>query len=48
MFFELNDYLEENEFNQRKVKQSLISHLRNLSRCFDEYFPENITLQQHG
>ena len=48
MFSELNDYLEENEFNQRNVKQSLISHLHNLSQCFDKYFPENIAPQRHG
>ena len=27
MFSELNDYLEENKFNQKNVKQSIISHL---------------------
>ena len=43
MFSELNDYLEENEFNQRNVKQSVISHLPNLFQCFDKYFPEDIT-----
>ena len=47
MFFKLDDYLEENEFNQRNVKQSVISHLPNLSQWFDKYFPEDITPQQH-
>ena len=47
MFSELNYYLEENEFNQRNVMRSVISHLRNLSRWFDKYFPEDITPQQH-
>ena len=42
MCSELNDYLEENKFNQRNVKQSVISHLRNLFQCFDKYFPEDI------
>ena len=36
-----------NEFNQKNVKQSVISHLRNLSQWFDEYFPEDTTPQQH-
>ena len=43
MLSELNDYPEENEFNRRNVKQSVISHLRNLSQCFDKYFPKDIT-----
>ena len=47
IFSELKDYFEENEFNQRNVKQSVISHLRNLSQYFDKYFPEDTTLQQH-
>ena len=47
MFSELNDYLEENKFNQKYVKQSVISHLRNLSQWFDKYFPEDTTPQQH-
>ena len=47
LFSELNDYLKENEFNQRNVKQFVINHLRNLSQWFDEYFPEDITPQQH-
>ena len=41
MFSELNDYLEENKFNQKNVKQSVISHLRNLSQWLDKYFPED-------
>ena len=47
IFSELNDYFEENEFNQRNVKQSISSHHRNLSQCFDKYFSEDITPQQH-
>ena len=47
MFSELNDYLKENKFNQKNVKQSVISHLRNLSQWFDKYFPEDTTPQQH-
>ena len=47
MFTKLNDYLEENKFNQKNMKQSLISHLRNLSQWFDKYFPKNTTPQQH-
>ena len=47
MFSELNGYLEESEFNQRNVKQSIISHLRNLSQWFDKSFPEDITPQNH-
>ena len=43
IFSELNDYLQENEFNQRNVKQSIISHLRSLSQWFDKYFPKDIT-----
>ena len=31
LFSELNEYFEENEFNQRNVKQSVITHLCNLS-----------------
>ena len=38
MFSEINDYLEENKFNEKNVKQSVISHLRNLSQWFDKYF----------
>ena len=48
MFSELNDYLEENKFNEKNVKQSVISHLRNLSQWFDKYFPEDTTPQQHN
>ena len=47
MFSELNDYLEENKFNQKNVKQSVISHLRNLSQRFNKYFPKVTTPQQH-
>ena len=43
MSSELNDYLEENKFNQKYVKQSVISHLCNLSQWFDKYFPEDTT-----
>ena len=46
MFSELKDYLEENKFNQKNVKQSVISHC-NLSQWFDIYFPEGTTPQQH-
>ena len=48
MFSELNNYFEENEFNQRNVKQSVISYLRNLSPYFEKYFPKDIIPQQHG
>ena len=41
MFSELNDYLEENEFNQRNVKQSLISHLHNLN-VLTNIFPKTL------
>ena len=47
MFSKLNDYLEENKLNQKNVKQSVISHLRNLSQRFDKYFPKVTTSQQH-
>ena len=48
MFSELNDYLEENKFNQKNAKQCVISLLRNLSQWFDKYFPEDTTPQQHN
>ena len=38
----LNDYLKENKFNQRNVKQSVISHLCNLSQWLDKYFPKTL------
>ena len=41
VFSELNDYLEENEFNQRNVKQSLISHLHNLN-VLTNIFPKTL------
>ena len=48
VFSELNGYLDENKFNQKNVKQSVISHLRNLFQWFDKYFSEDTTPQQHG
>ncbi|XP_076823229.1 zinc finger BED domain-containing protein 5-like [Clavelina lepadiformis] len=47
MFSELNDFFEKNEFSQNIGKQSIISHLHNLSQWFDKYFPEDTTPQQH-
>jgi len=43
MLTELCDFLEENELSQNIVKQSIISHLHDLSQWFDEYFPEDTT-----
>jgi len=43
MFSELSDFLEENEFCQNMVKQSINSHLHDLSQWFDTYFPEDTT-----
>ena len=47
LFSELNDNLEEDEFSQNIVKQSIISHLHNLPQRFDKYFPEDTAPQQH-
>ena len=47
MFSELKDRLEENEFSQNIVKQSLINHLYNFSQWLDKYFSKDTTPQQH-
>ena len=47
IFSELSDFLEENELSQNIVKQSIISHLHDLSPWFDKYFPEGTAPQQH-
>jgi len=43
VFSELSDFLEENEFSQNIVKQSINSHLHDPSQWFDKYFPEDTT-----
>ena len=45
IFSELNDFLEENEFSQTTVKQSIISDFHDFSQWFDNYFPEDTTTQ---
>ena len=43
MFSELSDFLEENEFSQNIVKQSIIRHLHELAQWFNNYFTEDTT-----
>ena len=38
MFFELNDFLKENELSQNIVKQSIFDHLQDLTQWFDKNF----------
>ena len=42
MFFEENDFLEENELSQNIVKQSILNHLQDITQWFDKYFSEDI------
>ena len=42
MFSELNDYLEKNKFNQRNLKQLVISYLRNLLNGLTNILPKTL------
>ena len=46
MFFDLNDFLEENELSQNIVKQSLLNHVQ-VQQWFDKYFPEDTDPQKY-